>query len=70
LAESLGLDTLRAEPPFATLDELYRFARWKTLLKGFLVVVQSEVCFGIADISRQLPLYTQEAALTLSAVSL
>ena len=35
LAEALGLDQLREQPPFAVLDELHKFAKWKTLLKGF-----------------------------------
>lgn len=35
LAETLGLDRLRSQPPVIVLDELHKFARWKTLLKGF-----------------------------------
>lgn len=35
LAESLGLDRLSTQPPVAVLDELHKYARWKTLLKGF-----------------------------------
>jgi hypothetical protein len=35
LAEALGLDQLRAQPPIAVLDELHKYAKWKTLLKGF-----------------------------------
>ena len=35
LAEALGLDQLREQPPFAVLDELHKFTKWKTLLKGF-----------------------------------
>lgn len=35
LAESLGLDRLRAQPPVAVLDELHKYRKWKTLLKGF-----------------------------------
>jgi hypothetical protein len=35
LAETLGLDRLRSQPPIVVLDELHKFARWKTLLKGF-----------------------------------
>lgn len=35
LAESLGLDRLRARPPIAVLDELHKYLKWKTLLKGF-----------------------------------
>lgn len=35
LAELLGLDRLRAQPPIAVLDELHKYQKWKTLLKGF-----------------------------------
>jgi predicted AAA+ superfamily ATPase len=35
LAETLGLNRLRSQPPIVVLDELHKFARWKTLLKGF-----------------------------------
>jgi len=35
LAESLGLERLRAHPPIAALDELHKYLKWKTLLKGF-----------------------------------
>jgi hypothetical protein len=35
LAEALGLDQLRAQPPIAVLDELHKYAKWKTLFKGF-----------------------------------
>jgi len=35
LAELLGLDRLRAKPQVAVLDELHKYPKWKTLLKGF-----------------------------------
>ncbi len=35
LAETLQLDRLRAQPPVAVLDELHKYSKWKTLLKGF-----------------------------------
>jgi predicted AAA+ superfamily ATPase len=35
LAQTLALDRLRSQPPIVVLDELHKFARWKTLLKGF-----------------------------------
>jgi len=35
LAESLGLERLRAKVPVAVLDELHKYPKWKTLLKGF-----------------------------------
>ena len=35
LAEALQLDRLRATPPVAVLDELHKYSKWKSLLKGF-----------------------------------
>ena len=35
LAEALQLDRLRTKPPVAVLDELHKYSKWKTLLKGF-----------------------------------
>ena len=35
LAASLGLDRLRTKAPVAVLDELHKYPKWKTLLKGF-----------------------------------
>lgn len=35
IAEALHLDVLRAKSPVATLDELHKYAKWKSLLKGF-----------------------------------
>jgi predicted AAA+ superfamily ATPase len=34
-AGRLGLDQLRQRPPVAAFDELHKFARWKSFLKGF-----------------------------------
>ncbi len=34
IVEALGLDRLREEPPVCILDELHKFGRWKSLLKG------------------------------------
>ena len=35
LAENLHLDRLRAQPPVTVIDELHKYAKWKSLLKGF-----------------------------------
>lgn len=35
LAGALQLNRLRAKPPVAVLDELHKYRKWKTLLKGF-----------------------------------
>src|SRR6516162_1342130 len=35
LAQTLQLDSLRAKPPVAVLDELHKYSKWKSLLKGF-----------------------------------
>jgi len=35
IADALHLDVLRAKSPVATLDELHKYTKWKSLLKGF-----------------------------------
>jgi len=35
LAETPNLDRLRARPSVAVLDELHKYSKWKSLLKGF-----------------------------------
>src|SRR5215469_5843305 len=35
LAETLGLDRLQAKPPVTVFDELHKYSKWKSLLKGF-----------------------------------
>jgi len=35
IAEALHLDVLQAKSPVATLDELHKYTKWKSLLKGF-----------------------------------
>jgi len=35
IAQALQLDILREKPPVATLDELHKYIKWKSLLKGF-----------------------------------
>ena len=35
LAEAMSLDRLRDQVPVAVLDELHKYPKWKTLLKGF-----------------------------------
>ena len=35
LAAALHLDRLRAKPPVTVLDELHKYSKWKSLLKGF-----------------------------------
>ena len=35
LAEVLQLDRLRAKPPVVEFDELQKYPKWKSLLKGF-----------------------------------
>jgi len=36
IAQALQLDVLRATPPIATHDELHKYTKWKSLLKGFV----------------------------------
>ena len=35
IAQALQLDVLRAKSPVTTLDELHKYTKWKSLLKGF-----------------------------------
>jgi uncharacterized protein len=35
IAQALHLDVLRAKSPVATLDELHKYTKWRSLLKGF-----------------------------------
>jgi len=35
LAETLGLDRLQAKPAVTVFDELHKYSKWKSLLKGF-----------------------------------
>ena len=35
IAQALQLDVLRAKSPVASLDELHKYTKWKSLLKGF-----------------------------------
>ena len=35
IAEQLGLDRLRSDPPLCVLDELHKYQHWRDLLKGF-----------------------------------
>jgi hypothetical protein len=52
LAAKLGLDVLRATPPYAVLDELHKFGRWKTLLKGFFDTYGDRVRLMVTGSSR------------------
>lgn len=52
LAERLGLETLRAARPLAVLDELHKFPRWKTLLKGFFDTYGERVQLMVTGSSR------------------
>ena len=38
VAEALGLDQLRTQPPLVLFDELHKFARWTQFLKGIFNV--------------------------------
>lgn len=38
VAERLGLERLRSQPPVAVFDELHKYAKWKSFLKGFFDV--------------------------------
>lgn len=46
------MDTLRAKPPVATLDELHKYTKWKRLLKGFFDSYGDRVRLMITGSSR------------------
>ena len=52
LAEALQLDLLRAEPPIAVLDELHKYSKWKSLLKGFFDTYGERVRLIVTGSSR------------------
>jgi hypothetical protein len=52
LAELLELGRLRAKPPIAVLDELHKFPKWKTLLKGFFDTYGDEARLLVTGSSR------------------
>jgi len=51
-AERLGLGRLRERPPVAVLDELHKFARWKSFLKGFFDTYADSVRLLVTGSSR------------------
>ena len=52
LAEALQLDLLRAQPPIAVLDELHKYSKWKSLLKGFFDTYGERVRLIVTGSSR------------------
>jgi predicted AAA+ superfamily ATPase len=52
LAEVLQLDRLRAQLPVAVLDELHKYSKWKTLLKGFFDTQGDRVRLVVTGSSR------------------
>ena len=52
LAETLGLDRLRATTPVAVLDELHKYTKWKSLLKGFFDTYGDQVRLIVTGSSR------------------
>jgi predicted AAA+ superfamily ATPase len=52
LAETLGLDRLRPKPPIALLDELHKYSKWKSLLKGFFDTYGDRVHLIVTGSSR------------------
>jgi hypothetical protein len=52
LAESLHLDRLRGRPPIAVLDELHKYTKWKSLLKGFFDTYSDRVRLIVTGSSR------------------
>jgi uncharacterized protein len=52
LAETLQLDRLVAKPPIAVLDELHKYSKWKSLLKGFFDTYGDRVHLIVTGSSR------------------
>ena len=52
LADALQLDQLRARAPIAVLDELHKYTKWKTLLKGFFDTYGDRVRLIVTGSSR------------------
>lgn len=52
LAETLELDRLRTTPPVAVLDELHKYSKWKSLLKGFFDTYGDRVHLIVTGSSR------------------
>jgi len=52
LAEALQLDHLTAHIPVAVLDELHKYSKWKTLLKGFFDTYGERVHLIVTGSSR------------------
>jgi len=51
-ATHLGLDQLRKESPVAVLDELHKYGRWKSFLKGFFDTYEKRVRIVVTGSSR------------------
>jgi len=52
LAGRLGLNRLAAKPPVAVFDELHKFSRWQSLLKGFFDTYGENVRILVTGSSR------------------
>lgn len=52
LAETLGLDRLRTQPRVAVFDELHKYTKWKSLLKGFFDTYGDQIHLIITGSSR------------------
>jgi uncharacterized protein len=52
IAEALGLDRLMPKPPIALLDELHKYSKWKSLLKGFFDTYGDRVHLIVTGSSR------------------
>src|SRR5215469_476095 len=52
LADTLGLDRLQANTPVAVLDELHKYSKGKSLLKGFFDTYGDRVRLIVAGSSR------------------
>jgi hypothetical protein len=52
VAQALGLQRLRAKPPTVVFDEVHRFPRWKSFLKGFFDLHEKDARVVVTGSSR------------------
>lgn len=60
LAERLGLDRLSASMPTVLFDELHKYARWKSLLKGFFDTYSDRLRITVTGSSSRMDVYRRD----------
>ncbi|MDF9833949.1 putative AAA+ superfamily ATPase [Ereboglobus sp. PH5-5] len=52
MADKIGIDQLREKPPVVAFDELHKYSKWKTLLKGFFDTYGKKIKVVVTGSSR------------------